>query len=759
MADNTLSAKITADITDLKAKLTEADKLLNNYENSIERVKRSIRSSTAESREYERKLADLNRAFRDGKIDISNFERESELLSKGLRGSSENTRLFQKELGRLNVESENAKKGIERLNDPTSRYEESAGKAAEATKDLGGSSTSTISAMSSLSRVTVSGSRGLTGMTSSIQGLVSSFGRLEASTGSSKKAMSTLVSSFTSPAGIAFALITVTSLLVKYGDKLFDTRSKIEKFKEEQERLTKSLSDYKDGLNAVNRVELEGEQSAQSRLVTLELLASQLNDTALADEKRIEAFREMQKLYPSEFSNITDLVALNKGLGSSLDDLTKQFKDEATAQQGRSALVKLRQEEIALTAKLRDTEEGLSRTEFVRLGTINAMRQGLEKRIKLEKISVTESDKLRKSLERRIAGMQQMGLSTDLQVKATDEYSKSTSALNSNLANQEKLLKKIGDSGGIVKVDYELPELEEIQREIDINWKNITLPFKAKSLNLQGLFKDPKFVVDIEFKAPKLNELFSKEDKVISDAELERLALFNQRLKELQFYLGEGFEGEGFDLEGLDEFGSKLENTHFQAELFADGIGASLSEVGNHLTGFLETGNSILDAFVSTIIRGLAQAGAAFLKNQLLDSVITSAKISAEKAKSTANAITIATNAAAAMGPFGITAAGGLIAGQVAMVQAAFASIGKFAQGGVVGGGSPQGDRVPILVNSGEMILNNRQQQRLFSLLDGQLGGLQSNAQPVFIDISGVVKGEDIYLSNNRYQHNRERRN
>lgn len=46
-----------------------------------------------------------------------------------------------------------------------------------------------------------------------------------------------------------------------------------------------------------------------------------------------------------------------------------------------------------------------------------------------------------------------------------------------------------------------------------------------------------------------------------------------------------------------------------------------------------------------------------------------------------------------------------------------------FAYGGIVPGSNYSGDRVPVMANSGEMILNNGQQSNLFSMLNGSIGG------------------------------------
>ena len=75
---------------------------------------------------------------------------------------------------------------------------------------------------------------------------------------------------------------------------------------------------------------------------------------------------------------------------------------------------------------------------------------------------------------------------------------------------------------------------------------------------------------------------------------------------------------------------------------------------------------------------------------------------------------------------------GWLLAGAaVAAVVAAMASIPKFATGGIVPGTSFTGDKVPALLNSGEMILNGSQQSNLFQMLNsGLYGSLSQKIAP-----------------------------
>jgi len=74
----------------------------------------------------------------------------------------------------------------------------------------------------------------------------------------------------------------------------------------------------------------------------------------------------------------------------------------------------------------------------------------------------------------------------------------------------------------------------------------------------------------------------------------------------------------------------------------------------------------------------------------------------------------------------------GLLIAGIALggVATLFSSIEGFAQGGIVGGSSFAGDNVPIMVNSGEMILNRSQQA---SLLNGNAGG------GVVVNVNGFV--------------------
>lgn len=83
----------------------------------------------------------------------------------------------------------------------------------------------------------------------------------------------------------------------------------------------------------------------------------------------------------------------------------------------------------------------------------------------------------------------------------------------------------------------------------------------------------------------------------------------------------------------------------------------------------------------------------------------------------------------------------GAIATVVATIASIFSSLPKYADGGIVGGSSFYGDKLLARVNSGEMILNKKQQEALY----GMTGGTE-----ITLGVSRI-QGADLYLSLKNY--------
>ena len=90
-----------------------------------------------------------------------------------------------------------------------------------------------------------------------------------------------------------------------------------------------------------------------------------------------------------------------------------------------------------------------------------------------------------------------------------------------------------------------------------------------------------------------------------------------------------------------------------------------------------------------------------------------------------------------------------MIGTTVAAILAALATQ-PFAEGGIVGGTSYRGDKVYARLNSGEMVLNGRQQANLFNMINS--GGLMGGGQVTF-----KIQGRELVGVLNNYNNKRNK--
>lgn len=102
-----------------------------------------------------------------------------------------------------------------------------------------------------------------------------------------------------------------------------------------------------------------------------------------------------------------------------------------------------------------------------------------------------------------------------------------------------------------------------------------------------------------------------------------------------------------------------------------------------------------------------------------------------------------ASKMAGKMGPWAWVAFAASGLAQTLALVAQIKNATKFATGGIVGGSSYSGDNVYARLNSGEMVLNTRQQRNLFNLLDT---GLMPQKGVTNVQVTGVVRGTDLLL-------------
>ncbi len=127
--------------------------------------------------------------------------------------------------------------------------------------------------------------------------------------------------------------------------------------------------------------------------------------------------------------------------------------------------------------------------------------------------------------------------------------------------------------------------------------------------------------------------------------------------------------------------------------------------------------------------------------------------ISMMLASSISQAIAGASASGAATGPAAIFTTPAFIATAVGGVIAAFAAIPKFETGGIVGGSSYYGDKIMARVNSGELILNQGQQAKIFGMLNQPVSG--GGASVIIPEVT--IKGQDLLVVFDRANKRKDR--
>ena len=139
-----------------------------------------------------------------------------------------------------------------------------------------------------------------------------------------------------------------------------------------------------------------------------------------------------------------------------------------------------------------------------------------------------------------------------------------------------------------------------------------------------------------------------------------------------------------------------------QDQLMLEERMATLSQVGEFVTAFTGTiqqgltqmSDGLIDSlgladkgiagFVKSMLKALAQVAIAQLTGLIQQKIMSKVDLGIKKKQAQGGAVATATNTAASMGPAGLIALPGLIAGALALVTGTFAGIQAFAKGGVV---------------------------------------------------------------------------
>lgn len=445
------------------------------------------------------------------------------------------------------------------------------------------------------------------------------------------------------------------------------------------------------------------EEAKKSYAETMTELNGLLKDSMILEqdynEKKKSALESLREAYYKQgktAENSTELANLNKEYGKVKEALHNSAIDEADRELGASIKEAddLYQNNIITRKENNDA-------------IIEAERKYVEKMLELGNLTNEQN----KSLETVKAD-----LNANLQDKRNEEYKTSWD--------------NIGKAQKTIELKYSFTQDKKSNKEI---FNDLVREYDEKKKKLDEAIKDEEHPISLKLKIESQKELDKLEQKIDKTAKkVKKEANFDTAL--------DTFSGLGNIASNIDSIGTAFENVKNPLQGFAAMMQTITTVMQTYKTiTELVTGAQNLFAASTT---AAATADTAATTTEVANSA---AKTSAASGEAIANA-----TASGAKLPFPANIAA--IAAGVAAVIAALAAIsGAFATGGIVGGSGASttiGDNTLIRVNKGEMVLNNRQQARLFKMLDG---GLSLNTTSAGGTVDFRISGSNLYGSLKNY--------
>lgn len=271
----------------------------------------------------------------------------------------------------------------------------------------------------------------------------------------------------------------------------------------------------------------------------------------------------------------------------------------------------------------------------------------------------------------------------DLKLKASFDFEKSMNDAGVYIHKEIKKIEKEAEDGYEVPVPLKMVYMPEVEEDVETDLKGSIAGYQKQIQDLTILYNE------------ETNESLR--------------AIYAQRIKDLEKTLEKMTDVNN----GMVELSSEVQSL----------IQSSVTSVFEGLGDALASGDpsEAFNSMLMSMMDMLKQFGSAMVAAGL-------AKIAFDKLL---------------MNPFAAIAAGGalIVAASAAKAALQKSVSGKYATGGIVPGMSYAGDKVPVMANSGEMILSRVQQGRLFDILNNGGGGRLSDVR-----VTGelVARGDNL---------------
>lgn len=441
------------------------------------------------------------------------------------------------------------------------------------------------------------------------------------------------------------------------------------------------------------------EEANKSYAETMTELNGLLKDSMILEqdynEKKKSALESLREAYYKQgktAENSTELANLNKEYGKVKEALHNSAIDEADRELGASIKEAddLYQNNIITRKENNDA-------------IIEAERKYVEKMLELGNLTEEQKSNLKAVKDE---------LDANLKDRRNEEYKSSWDS--------------IGQKSQSIELKYKFTQDNKSNKEI---FNDLVREYDEKKKKLDEAIKDEEHPISLRLKIESQEELDKLEQKIDKTAKKAK--------KEANFDTA---------LNTFSDLGNIASNI--------DSIGTAFENVKNPLQGFaamMQTITTLMQTYktITELVTGAQNLFAtSTTAAAAADTAATGVEVANSEAKTAAAGHEALAKAAKSGAGIGFPAN---IAAIAAGVAAVIAALSAFATGGIVGGSgasTTMGDNTLIRVNRGEMVLNNRQQARLFKILDGNFA-LNTTSTGGTVDFR--ISGSNLYGSLKNY--------
>jgi len=522
------------------------------------------------------------------------------------------------------------------------------------------------------------------------------------------------------------------------------------------------------GQDALTSAIAQGDKSASSEVATLDRLFAASTNMKSSVEERKAAYKSLQELYPAYFKNLDFENLKNAQSVGIYKELRQAIFDKARASAIDSELKKRAEErlgkELEIQEKIQKTRE-----------RIKAINEGGNKIILQEEslsrgtaeVAITKAEALatqfRLLREQKIAllDLTKESLKSDqVLLNSKAEYDAKTSKLTENEIERQKALIAANalqvESNNALKANtiayFEslIEQAQKEQKEVSITGKE----FDALQAKIDAYQKKIDAISKSGRVLPKPQLPTLEEEGVITPSfsleELQNQLSYYEELRNRFATTSDQYKALSEQInntktkinaiEGVEEFSTSIDETKTKLDDFNKAITESFTSA---VVAFAEGFGEIIGKFAE---------GGASLQNigGLVFNTLGNLAIQVGKiAIATGIAVSGIKKALQSLNP-AIAIAGGIaLIALGTLVKSQLGNAGSFANGGVVGGSSFYGDRLFARVNSGEMILNTKQQRSLYNQLDTNSGAVVTMIPDLRIEGSDLIVVFDRATSKN----------